>query len=51
MFVYCELKNELKLKAVLWRCPEWYAQLSEIPNTMIVKGKEKGCVCIMFIKK
>lgn len=44
MFAYCELKNELKLKAVLQRCPEWYAQLSEIPTTMIVKGKEKGCV-------
>lgn len=51
MFVYCELENELKLKPVLQRCPEWYAQLSEIPNTMIAKGKEKGCVCIVFIKK
>lgn len=45
MFVYCELENELKLEPVLQRCPEWYAQLSEIPNTMIVKGKERG-MCV-----
>lgn len=45
MFVYCDLENELKLEPVLQGCPGWYAQLSEIPKTMIVKGKEKG-VCV-----
>lgn len=42
MFAYCESGNELTLETVLQRCPEWYAWLLEIPDTMIVKGKEKG---------